>query len=72
VKIGEVWSNGLDNDPSPWYYLVTEVDGDGIDMVLLDSDDDPDGVAGDRIELSWDDVAWENGEQGRTLWKRIG
>lgn len=58
MKPGEVWScRENKSDSRPWYYLVLGANADGVDMVLLDSDDDPDCVVGDIIEMSPDDVS---------------
>jgi hypothetical protein len=70
VKAGEVWSCGLLGDPSPWYYLVVESDSDGVDLVLLDSDGEPECLPGDRVELSWDDVRREGTTDGLD-WKLV-
>lgn len=71
MKPGEVWSCGHVGDPSPWYYLVLESDDDGVDMVLLNSDGEPDCDPGDRIELSWDDVRRDADEAGGLVWEHV-
>lgn len=73
MKPGEVWSCGMVGDPSPWYYLVLEADAVGVDMVLLDSDGEPDCDAGDRVELSWDDIKDDSrGSPERLVWSLVG
>lgn len=70
MKPGEVWSCGHVGDPAPWYYLVLDADKDGVDMVLLDSDGEPECEPGDRVELSWDDVK-DYEQAGSLRWKLV-
>ena len=71
MKPGEVWSCGHVGDPSPWYYLVLEADDDGVDMVLLDSDGEPECDPGDRVELSWDDIQHDSVGSDRLVWEQV-
>lgn len=72
VKPGEVWScRATDFDSRPWYYLVLETDGDGVDLVLLDSDADAVCVPGDQIGLSWADVRADIRRSDRLLWELV-
>lgn len=71
MKPGEVWSCGHVGDPSPWYYLVLEADDDGVDMVLLDSDGEPECDPGDRVELSWDDIRHDSVGPQRLVWELV-
>jgi hypothetical protein len=73
VKPGEVWRVGLPSDERPWFYLVTEADDDGVDLVLLDAAGEPDVDPGDQIALSWDDVeaATDRDTGGELVWERV-
>jgi len=70
VKAGEVWSCGHEGDPCPWYYLVLEADGDGVDLALLDSDGEPNCVPGDLVELSWEDIEGDR-RDGTLRWSLV-
>lgn len=72
MKPGEVWSCGMVGDPSPWYYLVLESDSDGVDLVLLDSDGEPDCEPGDLVAMSWDDVRDDGEGSDRLVWSLVG
>lgn len=72
MKPGEVWScRESELDPAPWYYLVLDADSDGVDLVLLDSDGEPDCDPGDRIELSWDDIRRDD-RRSWLVWELVG
>ena len=71
MKPGEVWQCGLAGDPRPWYYLVLQTDSEGVDLVLLDSDGEPDCDPGDLVALSWHDVKLDDGVGGKLLWELV-
>lgn len=72
VKPGEVWKLGEVGDPRPFTYLVVEADAEGVDLVLLDSCDEPDCDPGDRVSLSWEDIKHDDGQPGRLVWEMVG
>lgn len=71
MRPGEVWSLGEVGDPSSFLYLVLEADCHGVDLVLIDSSDEPNCEPGDRISLSWDDLRHDDGRYNRPIWNRV-
>jgi hypothetical protein len=57
---------------SPWYYLVVEADSDGVDLILIDSGGEHSlCMPGDHITMSWDDVRFDNNNEGRRWWELV-
>ncbi len=72
MKPGEVWSCGLVGDTEPWLYVVVDADPEGVDLILLDSFEEPGCDPGDRVSLSWEDVRCDMAPGRRPLeWKLI-
>jgi hypothetical protein len=71
LKPGEVWSCGLQGDTEPWLYVVIASDDDGVDLILLDSFDEPECDPGDEVSLSWDDIERNSGGRSSLSWRLV-